>query len=118
MTFLESVIESIIKKSTTFNPDDVQPPRMVMWPDKEGQWKPIVQDLRKGLFILTLDSDVYDPEVLCGPAIWIRCMLEKTLPDASIPGDQIPVIYIPGYSNQELSTLGRCPTDLKTLIAC
>ena len=114
MTFIEVLIDSISKRREGYNPDDVPRPQVVIWPDRERQWMPILPSLRERLPILTLGS--YEPDIRSGPAIWIRCMVERTLSEDEIPEDEVPILYIPGYGHQELSARSECPPELKTLM--
>ncbi|NEX20186.1 hypothetical protein G3480_07645 [Thiorhodococcus mannitoliphagus] len=37
-----------------------------------------------------------------GPAIWIKCMLARTLEEADWPTTAVPIIYLPGVSRADL----------------
>jgi hypothetical protein len=58
----------------------------------------------------------YEPEKRIGPAIWLRCAIERSLPDVDLPGNIIPVIYMPNVSRQTLRAVEECPDTLKPLV--
>ena len=58
----------------------------------------------------------YAPEVRQGPVIWLKCIIERSLPDASPPPGVVPILYLPNVSRQDLRAGGDCPTDLQPLI--
>jgi len=43
--------------------------------------------------LLTLGD--YNPEEKTGPAIWLRCVIERMLPEVKLPDKAIPIIYMP-----------------------
>jgi hypothetical protein len=89
-------------------------PAVVLWPDKARQWEPLVPRLREALpRFLTLGP--YKPEERTGPAIWIKCMLARTLPGAVWPAEAVPVLYLPGVSRHELRAVDGCPQALQPL---
>ena len=68
-------------------------------------------EARPGL--LTLGP--YVPEERSGPAIWLRCMLERTLSAADWPEETVPVLYLPGVSRRDLRAVAECPRELRPL---
>ena len=58
----------------------------------------------------------YRPEQRTGPAIWLRCMIERTLESPEIPHDTTPVLYLPGVGRPELGAAETCPARLKPLV--
>jgi hypothetical protein len=57
----------------------------------------------------------YLPEERTGPAIWLKCIVDRTLPDAPAPG-KVPVLYLPYVSRQTLRAAADCPPQLAPLI--
>jgi len=57
----------------------------------------------------------YKPDANTGPAIWLKCMLARTLDDADWPEDTIPVLYLPGVGRLDLRALETCPKHLQPL---
>lgn len=85
------------------------PPAAVLWPDPGREWEPLLPLLREKLPLLTLGA--YDPSSRTGPAIWLRCLLERALPEADWPARETPVLYLPGVGCHELRAVsdGRSP---------
>ncbi len=112
ITFTEVLAEAI-KGAGRYNKNIEVAPDVILWPDKERQWEPLLPELRQRLPLLTLGD--YEPDNRIGPAYWLRCMLDRTLPDDQLPDDVIPIIYLPGVSKQELRAIEECPKFLKPL---
>ena len=51
-----------------------------------------------------------------GPAIWLRCVVDRTLPDVVIPEGKTPILYLPRVNRQELRAAGDCPPRLLPLV--
>jgi hypothetical protein len=111
-TLFEALLAKL-KNASNYNANDAMPPAAVLWTDKESLWLPLLPRLRGALPLLTLGP--YAPDTRTGPAIWIRCMVARTLPEANWPPDTIPIIYLPGVSRQELRAVEDCRRDLKPL---
>jgi len=92
---------------------------VVLWPDNERQWEPVLPVLRERLpHLLTLGP--YAANCKTGPAIWLRCMIGRSstaplLPEADWPETTIPILYLPGVSRQELRAVAECPPALVPL---
>ena len=69
--------------------------------------------LRAALPLLTLGP--YDPPAQTGPAIWLRCMIARTLIEADWPETETPILYLPGVSRQDLRAVAECPQALRPL---
>lgn len=119
LTLLESVLASLAN-SARFNPGDTVAPVAVLWTDSDGQWRPVVEQLR-GLMPELLTLGEHDVETRTGPAIWLRCVIEQKIrkekfPELQWPDDAVPVIYMPGVSRQTLRAVEECPEGLKPLV--
>ncbi len=79
-TFLDFLISSV-GAAAKQGSGHLAPPAAVLWPDGDREWESVVPLLRVELPVLTLGD--YDPTTLTGPAIWIRCMLPRSLPEAA-----------------------------------
>ncbi len=113
-TLLEAVAESL-RHAARYNPSDAVAPAAILWTDSDGQWAPLIEELRT-LVPALYSLGEYNPESLTGPAIWLRCVIEHTLPEVEVPEDAVPVIYMPGVSRQVLRVPEECPEALKPLI--
>jgi len=99
VTFLDALVEAI-QRAGRYNKNDQVPPIVVLWTDKDRQWKPLLPLLRERLPLLTLGQ--YNPAELTGPAYWLRCVIARSLPEPQLAADVTPVLYLPGISKQEL----------------
>ena len=112
---LLETLQLSFKKAAKYNPGDSVKPVCILWPDADGQWYPVVEMLKPILpNLLTLGK--YDPESATGPAIWIRCVIEGSLPEVGITTGDIPVIYLPNVSRQQLRSVEECPESLQPLV--
>lgn len=111
-TLLDALAQALARASL-YNSNDQVAPAAVLWPDKEGQWLPLLPALRARLPLLTLGD--HDPAQRSGSAYWMRCMLAGALPNDRLPADSIPVIYLPGVSRQEMRAVEECPRLLQPL---
>jgi len=113
MTVLDAIIQSL-SRAGEYNRDDQVAPAVILWPDKERQWEPVLPVLRERLpQLLTLGP--YAANCKTGPAIWLRCMIGRTLPEANWSEKTIPILYLPGVSRQELRAVAECPPALMPL---
>ena len=111
-TFLDRVRESLTAAMADYNREDVTAQRLVIFPDKTGEWEPIIARLRGTLPIVTFGE--YNPSTLTGPAVYIRSLVFRTI-DSSLPEGQTPIIYLPGCSREQLRNLEECPDEIKPL---
>ena len=96
-------------------PDGVAEPAALLWTDTNGQWRPMIQTLSKvvpQLYVL----GPYAPDERQGPVIWLKCIVERAVPDVSPAPGVTPILYLPNVSRQELRAGGDCTTDLQPLI--
>ncbi len=112
-TVFDAIVASLAK-AADYNRNDMVAPVAVLWTDKERQWEPLAPRLRAVLpQFLTLGD--YDPAQKTGPAIWLRCMIARSLPEADWPQAAVPILYLPGVSRQELRAVDECPERLRPL---
>ena len=112
ITFLDALVGAV-RSAGRYNKNDQVPPIVILWPDKDRQWEPLLPLLRERLPLLTFGK--YNPEELTGPSYWLRCVIARTLPEVSLPEDVIPIIYLPGISKQELRAVEESPKLLRPL---
>ncbi|MBW2327424.1 MAG: BREX-1 system phosphatase PglZ type B, partial [Deltaproteobacteria bacterium] len=113
-TFLEAVKDSLTA-AARFNRSDMVAPAAILWTDADSQWEPLVSQLRQ-LMPELLSLGEYKPDEKTGPAIWLRCVIERSLPHIDLPEDAIPIIYMPDVSRQTLRAVEECPNSLKPLV--
>jgi hypothetical protein len=115
MADVQEFLLTAIRKAAIYNHDIQASPACILWPDKERQWEsaiPLLQNKLSELFIL---GD-YSPDKRTGPAIWLRCVIAGKIDTVLLPEACIPIIYIPGFSRQELRAVENCPEALKSLV--
>ena len=113
-TVLEAVREAVMLAGG-YNSGDAVAPAAILWTDAEGEWLPIVEKLRPLMpELLTLGE--YEPEGKTGPAIWLRCVVDRASCGIGIPEGAIPVLYLPRVSRQVLRSPEECPDALKPLV--
>jgi hypothetical protein len=117
MTSPRTLLEALIQKlhGCNVHSEAEESPVAILWTDPRSEWKPLIPLLRQQLPELLCLGD-YDPEHQQGPALWLRCIVDRSLPAAEAAAGQIPVIYLPGISRQELRAGEGCPWALEPLI--
>ena len=103
-----------VREASVYNPNTQVEPAVILWPDKERQWQPVLSQLRDVLPELLVFGDL-NIEERTGPAIWLKCVIAKALASVNLPEDLTPVIYLPGISRAELRDVVNCPDGLKPL---
>lgn len=96
-------------------PEGTAEPVALLWTDADGQWQSLIPQLRATLphvYIL----GPYQPQEHIGPAIWLRCIVDRSLPEMSPPEGVIPILYLPGVARQQLRAGTECPRELQSLI--
>src|SRR5262245_30487923 len=103
-----------LENARQYNTRDQTAPVAILWTDKEREWEPLVPRLL-GALPPFLILGPYEIDRRTGPAIWIRCMIERTLPQADWSENTIPIVYLPGVSRQEIRAVEECPRELISL---
>lgn len=96
-------------------PDGMAEPVALLWTDEDGQWRELVPRLR-GVMPELHALGIYAPSRRTGPAIWLRCVVEHSVPEAAPPSGRTPILYLPGVGRQELRAAGECRATLQPLI--
>ena len=96
-------------------PDGVEAPVALLWTDADAQWNPLLPSLRKVLPQLYLLGP-YSPEERQGPVIWLKCIVERALPDVAPEEGVVPILYLPKVGRQDLRAAGDCDPMLQPLI--
>ena len=113
-----AVIEALVgslEAAAKYNPNDVVHPYAVLWTDHDTQWQPIIPQLRRLLPQLFTFGE-YQPDQRIGPAIWLRSVVDRGLPEIELLDGVTPIVYLPGVSRQELRAVQECPDSLKPLV--
>ena len=109
-TLLDKLEESL-KSAFTYNENAEVAPVAVLWPDRERQFDPAVEELRARLPFLTLGE--LDQGSAQGPAYWLRCAIAKTV-DVDL-ADGTPIVYLPGVGRNDLRAIEDCPRELSPI---
>src|SRR5688500_3493737 len=94
-------VVAALRQAGQHNSNIMVRPEVILWPDFEIQWSSIIPDLQK-TFSALLIYGPYDSIKKQGPAIWLKCMIAQTLPEATWPDTETPIIYLPGISKNDL----------------
>ena len=111
-SFVDELIRAL-RDAGSYNKSDQSRPAVILWPDHDRQWEPLLPLLRPKLPLLALGS--YSPSDRTGPAYWIRCMIARTIPEDVLPEAEIPIVYLPGISRQDIRAVEDCPRELQPL---
>jgi hypothetical protein len=109
-----SVIHAL-KDSAQHNGNVTEKPEVIIWTDPDSQWEAVLPVLRESLPAL-LTYGKYDLETLSGPAIWIKCMVARELPEANWPESTITIIYLPAVSKNDLKRVAEVGVELQPLV--
>jgi hypothetical protein len=112
-TLLSTLTEHLRACSSTS--DGIAPPAVIVWTDPKGQWRSLVPTLLASIPELLVCGD-YDPGSRTGPAIWLRCMIDRALENPTLPEDTVPILYLPGVGRQQLRAGEECLDALKPLV--
>lgn len=112
-TVLDYLIEDL--RSKDFALDGQERPAAILWTDPKGEWRPLVELLRVRMGELLVLGE-YLPRERTGPAIWIRCLIDRTVDDPALPEGVAPIVYLPGVARQDLRAGEDCREDLKPLV--
>lgn len=112
-TVLDGLVVAI-EGAATWNRNDQVAPAVVLWPDRERQWEPLIPLIRPRLPLLVYGA--WAPAERAGPAYWLRCMIDRTLDEDRLPDDVVPVVYLPGVSRADLRAVEECPRALQPIV--
>lgn len=90
-------------------------PAALLWADADRQWAALVARLQTALphlFVL----GTYDAAKRTGPAIWLRCVVDRVLEDVALEPGVVPILYLPGVARQSLRAGDECPRELQPLV--
>ena len=110
-TFLGALVDALDQKVAIAKNSEAAPVA-ILWPDKTRQWERVVPRVADQRPVLTLGA--YDPATWTGPAIWIRCVIDGTVPGPTVEGT--PIVYLPGYERAEVRLPEEAPAELRPLL--
>ena len=112
--FTDRLIQSI-QGAALFDNNNMVRPEVILWCDPESQWQSIIETLQQQMPYLLVFGN-YNAGKKTGPAIWLKCMVPKVLPEANWTDRQTPIIYFPGIAKQDLKNLSNARPDLMPLM--
>ncbi len=95
--------------------DGLLEPAAILWTDPEWHWLPLRAHLRAAV-PEWLELGEYAPEERRGPAIWLRCLVDRALEEIELPADRPPILYLPGVARQHLRAGEETPPSLRPLV--
>ena len=112
-TVLERLISSLRARGALA--DGQVPPVAILWTDPKREWLPLV-DLLLEHVEECLVLGRYQPARRTGPAVWVRCVVDRTVDGPRLPRDRPPIVYLPGVARQDLRAAEECPDRWKPLV--
>lgn len=89
------------------------PPAAILWTDRHREWVGQAAVLGTRRPVLTLGE--FHPGSRTGPALWVRCVLARTILEDKLPAGAVPVVYLPGVAREDLRAVEDCPEPLRLL---
>jgi len=112
-TILEALISQLRLCATVTDGD--YKVAAVLWTDQKSEWKSSISEIRQYLPEL-ISFGNYAPEKGCGPAIWLRCVVDRTIKIEGIGPTTVPIIYIPGFARNNLRADDSTPASIEPLV--
>lgn len=117
MTKLRATIAASMRAAARHDSNGQTAPAAILWADPERLWEHVVLQLQEAAPICRLGA--WEPEILQGPAIWIRSLLAGGIevpegfssPDARTPW----IVYLPGWSRSDVRGVETAPWELQPL---
>lgn len=114
----QSIYDKVIKalkQAEQHNSNIMVRPEVILWPDPERQWTEVIPVLQAALPHLLVYGP-YNPSINQGPSIWLKCMIAKTLPEASWERNVTPIIYLPGVAKNDLRNVESAGLEFQPLL--
>ena len=111
-TPLDHLARSLRARAST--PTGQATPTAILWTDPKAEWRALLPAALTHIPELLALGD-YHPEHRTGPAIWLRCVVDRAL-DSDLPPGTTPIIYLPGVERGQLRAGEDCPDELKPLV--
>lgn len=110
----DKVVQAL-KQAENHNSNVMVKPEVILWPDPENQWQEVIGVLQETMPQLLIYGH-YDAHKKQGPAIWLKCMIARTLPEATWNADAIPIIYLPGVAKSDLRNVENAVFNFQPLL--
>lgn len=106
---------SALKQAESHNSNVMVKPEVILWPDPESLWSEVIEIVQEEIPHLLIYGS-YESAKKQGPAIWLKCMIAKALPEANWQEDAIPIIYLPGVSKADLRNVENAVFNFQPLL--
>lgn len=113
MTVEGALAEALRGLSRAYATGDQIAPCAVLWLDPDCLWEAMIPALTKSIQELFVLGD-YAPAERRGPALWLRCVEARTVPEAPDAG-ATPIFYLPNVKWDQLKDLEAITSDLSPL---
>lgn len=113
-SIFDKVIQAL-KQAENHNSNVMVKPEVILWPDPENQWCDIIEVLQESIPQLLIYGN-FEASKKQGPAIWIKCMIAKVLPEANWDAEAIPIIYLPGVAKSDLRNVENAVFNFQPLL--
>jgi len=110
----DKVIQAL-KQAENHNSNVMVKPEVILWPDPENQWIDVIEVLQESIPHLLIYGS-FQPSKKQGPAIWLKCMIAKVLPEAKWDVEAIPIIYLPGVAKSDLRNVENAVFNFQPLL--
>jgi len=114
----KSIYDKVIyalKQAENHNSSVMVKPEVILWPDPENQWTEVIAVLQESIPHLLMYGS-FDPSKKQGPAIWLKCMIARVLPEATWDAEAIPIIYLPGVAKSDLRNVENAVFNFQPLL--
>ena len=112
-TVLDHLIEHLRARDVAL--DGQNRPVAILWTDPRAEWRPVIELMQTRVEELLVLGE-FAPDTRTGPAIWIRCLVDGTLDEPTLPTDRAPIVYLPEVARQQLRAGEECPRELQPLV--
>ncbi len=112
-TLIDALVSHLRAQASTA--DGVAAPAVILWTDPDREFAKVIPILRAVMPELFVYGD-FDPAQRTGPAIWLRCVVDRSVKVPDLRDDVVPVLHLPGVSRQMLISGEGCPEELAPLI--
>ena len=110
----DKVVQAL-RQAENHNSNLMVKPEVILWPDPEHQWAEVIGILQEEMPQLLMYGS-YNPAKKQGPAIWLKCMIARTLPEADWDSQAIPIIYLPGVAKSDLRNVENAVFNFQPLL--
>ena len=119
MTTVRAALAHALREAARHDSSSKVAPAAVFWPDPDRVWESVIGQVQEAVPVLVLGNRA--PDAASGPAVWIRTVLAGAggpLPAhlAAHDADNPWVVYLAGWSRDDLSSVARVTDPLAPLV--